>query len=595
MTTKTTNVASPEGRRRAFVLLRQYLLPNKGLVALLFLLALLTAGLNIYLPQLIAEYIDAISGGKAFDISNLIALALSYIGISLFMQLSLSTSAYLAALIGWRTTNQLRADLMRHMLSLDMSEHKNRTPGEMIERIDGDVTALSDFFSKFLVLVLTSVLMVIGALLMYLNINVWLGLLVIAFVYFTATAMLSTAKLGEEPSRLERESSAEMFGYIEERLTGLDDIRAMGAGEYHQTRFLGVLKRYFHRAMDAWKARAQIWRVSMLYFAFGYVGILGLGVWLFSIDLVTVGTLFLMFQYLRMIEFPLDQIAGQLQDFQKAIAGVVRINELLNLSTDIQQGEKDLPSTPLSIQFEQVSFSYDKREAGMRVLSDIDFTLPAGETMGLLGRTGSGKTTLTRLVAKLYEPTAGIVKLGGLATTDITDASLRHHIAVVSQDVQLFQASVKDNLTFFDTTFSDDVVREMIELVGLGEWLAQQPDGIHTNLPVGSLSAGQAQLISFARVLLRDPQIVILDEPSSRLDPATESTLTRAMQVLLKNRTAIIIAHRLETVANADRIMVIGSGRILEYDMRQTLLDNSNSHYNRLLQSGKSVIDEALD
>lgn len=595
MPTLNANAVSPEGRRRAFILLKQYLLPNKGLVALLFLLALLTAGLNIYLPQLIAEYIDDISGGKQFVVSNLIALALSYIGISLFMQLSLSTSAYLAALIGWQTTNQLRADLMRHMLSLDMSEHKDRTPGEMIERIDGDVTALSDFFSKFLVLVLTSLLLVIGALLMYLSINVWLGLLVIAFVYFTATAMLNTARLGEEPSRLERESSAEMFGYIEERLTGLDDIRALGAGEYHQTRFLGVLKRYFHRAMDAWKARAQIWRVSMLYFAFGYVGILGLGVWLFSIELITVGTLFLMFQYLRMIEFPLDQIAGQLQDFQKAIAGVVRINELLNLRADIQQGTQTLSDEPLSIEFQQVSFRYDKQESGMHVLNDIDFTLPAGETMGLLGRTGSGKTTLTRLVAKLYEPTTGTVTIGGLATTDITDASLRHHIAVVSQDVQLFQASVKDNLTFFDTTFSDDVVQETLQLVGLGEWLTQQPDGVHTLLPVGSLSAGQAQLISFARVMLRDPKIVILDEPSSRLDPATESTLTKAMQILLKNRTAIIIAHRLETVAKADRIMVLGSGRILEYDTRETLLNTQESHYNRLLQSGKSIIDAALE
>ena len=257
-------------------------------------------------------------------------------------------------------------------------------------------------------------------------------------------------------------------------------------------------------------------------FVAGYVGILSASVGLYAAGAITLGTAFLLFQYMSMIEEPIDQLTQQLQDLQKAGASLVRVGELLALKTGLPEGTRELPAGGLDLHFQDVNFSYEPEDPNARgVLQDITFHLPAGQTVGLLGRTGSGKTTLTRLVSRLYDPTSGSVTLGGVDTRDVTLKSLRQRVAVVTQDVQLFQATVRDNLTFFDHSVPDHRVEAALLEVGLGGWLDSLPDGVKTPLAAGSLSAGQSQLLAFARVMLQDPSVIILDEPSSRLDPAT--------------------------------------------------------------------------
>ncbi|MEZ4737718.1 MAG: ATP-binding cassette domain-containing protein, partial [Caldilineaceae bacterium] len=219
-----------------------------------------------------------------------------------------------------------------------------------------------------------------------------------------------------------------------------------------------------------------------------------------------------------------------------------------------------------------------------------------GKVLGLLGRTGSGKTTITRLLYRLYDPTSGLIRLGNNgAAPDIRDvplAALRGRIGMVTQEIQLFQATVRDNLTFFDATIPDEQILAVIDTLGLGDWLARLPNGLDTELQSegSSLSAGEAQLLAFTRVFLQAPDLVILDEASSRLDPATERLIERAIDKLLHNRTAIIIAHRLATVQRADQLLILEDGQIQEQGDRQQLASDPSSRFYALLQTGLAEV-----
>jgi len=222
------------------------------------------------------------------------------------------------------------------------------------------------------------------------------------------------------------------------------------------------------------------------------------------------------------------------------------------------------------------------------VLSEVSFTLAPGTKLGLLGRTGSGKTTLSRLIFRLYDPTAGAIRIGGVDLRDAAFVDLRGRVGMVTQDVQLFQASIRDNLALFDRAIDDARIEWALDELGLLEWLRALPDGLDTRLGAGGLglSAGEAQLLAFARVFLRDPGLVILDEASSRLDPATERLLERAIDRLLAGRTAIIIAHRLGTVQRADAILILDRGQVAEYGPREQLARDESSRFAQLLQTG---------
>jgi len=224
--------------------------------------------------------------------------------------------------------------------------------------------------------------------------------------------------------------------------------------------------------------------------------------------------------------------------------------------------------------------------------------LGQGETLGVLGRTGSGKTTLIRLLFRLYDATSGRVLLNGCDLRELQIAALREQIGLVTQDVQLFHGTIRDNLTFYDKSISDQQILEVIGKLGFGAWLETTRQGLDTQLEAGGsgLSGGESQLLAFGRVFLKKPSLVILDEPSSRLDPATERNLTRAVDRLLEGRTGIIIAHRLQTVERVDRILVLANGQIAEFGKREELARDPSSRYSQLVaMSAGQNLDEAME
>lgn len=241
------------------------------------------------------------------------------------------------------------------------------------------------------------------------------------------------------------------------------------------------------------------------------------------------------------------------------------------------------------MELDGVGFAY---RDGVPVLEGVTLHLPAGRVLGVVGRSGSGKTTLTRLLLRLADPTEGVVRVGGTDLREVRLAALRAQVGLVTQDVQLFNASVRDNLTLFGAVDADDArLIEVLDSLGLGGWRRALPDALDTPLGPGGagLSAGEAQLLAFARVFLRDPGLVILDEAASRVDPTTEARIERALDTLLAGRTAIIIAHRLATVGRADEILVLEQGRIAEHGARPALAADPRSRFARLLASHQAV------
>ena len=339
--------------------------------------------------------------------------------------------------------------------------------------------------------------------------------------------------------------------------------------------------------------RSTFWFVLITLFTLGDVIALGLGSELYFSGLISIGTIMLFYLYSSMLWEMVDQIIQQMADLQKAGAAIERVGNLMAIEPKMVDGNRSvMPTGPLSVEFDGVTFAYNDRD---KILDNVSFKLEKGKVLGLLGRTGSGKTTLTRLLFRLYDPTDGRLLIGGVDPRDTERDLLRKHVAMVTQEVQLFHSTVRDNLTFFNSEIPDSRIFEVIEQLGLRDWFDALPQGLDTELTAGGggLSAGEAQLLAFTRVFLHDPGLVVLDEPSSRLDPATERLLEGAMNRLLKNRTGIIIAHRLATVARADEIMILDKGRILEYGSREELVADTESRFYELLTKGLEELEEA--
>jgi ABC-type multidrug transport system fused ATPase/permease subunit len=565
-------------------LLSKYLRPQWKRVLLLGFLLLGGIALQLVNPQIVRYFIDTAAGQS--DLGSLVWAALAFLGIALATQVVRVIATYVGENVGWTATNMLRVDLALHCLRLDMPFHKTHTPGEMIERIDGDVTALSKFFSQFVIQVLGNIVLMAGVLVMLLLEDWRIGLALTAFVVGALFALNATRNMAINAMDGERQASADLFGFLEERLSGLHDIRANGAGNHVMRGLYKLMSELYRRGRKAWDMDARLWIITIGLFTTGTIIALTIGVSLFQAGLITIGTMYLLYQYMEMLRMPLDQLTDQIRDLQKAGAGIGRVRKLFDTEVDITDGPgAKFPSGPLSVEFDKVSFGYGEEEM---VLKELSFHLEPGKVLGLLGRMGSGKTTITRLLFRLYDPAQGAILVGNQPIVAAGLDDLRRHIGMVTQDVQLFAATVRDNLTLFDPSIPDERVLEVLRDLGMYSWFQALPAGLDTDLGSagGGISAGQAQLLAFARVFLKDPGLVILDEASSRLDPATEQLIERAVDKLLRGRTGIIIAHRLPTVQRADEILILDEGEILEQGMRSHLASDQASHFAHLLRTG---------
>ncbi len=565
-------------------LLSQYIRPQKKRFALLAVLLLSSIAMQIVNPQIMRFFIDTTQSTR--ETRALVVAAIAFIAVAIIQAVVGVSATYVGENVAWTATNSLRAEMARHCLNLDMSYHNNVSPGELIERIDGDVAELSNFFSQMVIRVIGNLLLLLGILIALLIEDWRAGSAFTLLSVITLIALNAVRGIAIPFQKKFREAVADLFGYLEERLAGTEDIRASGAVDFV---ILGIYKLSIN-ILKYWRASAR--RFIIVRFVAGLFMVLGTaialitGYYLFRDGVITLGTVYLIVTYTTLLRRPIRELTQQVENLQNIGAATERLIELRAIQPKILDGPgAEIPAGPLSLAFENVNFAYKEDE---QVLEKIDFHIHPGTVIGVLGRTGSGKTTLARLVFRLYDPTHGRITLGGIPLTQALLTALRRRVALVTQDVQLFQATIRDNITFFDPSISDERILAVIDTLGLTEWLKRQPNGLDTKLEFGgrSISAGEAQLLAFTRIFLRDPGLVILDEASSRLDPATEQLIERAIDKLLLNRTAIIIAHRLGTLHRTSDILILDEGRIIEHGNREKLAADPSTRFHSLLRTG---------
>jgi ABC-type multidrug transport system fused ATPase/permease subunit len=535
-------------------------------------------------PQLTRRFVDGAVEGESTE--ALVGIAVAYLAVALAAQGAGILTAWLASRMAWDGTNRLRERLAQHALTLDLGYHGRRPPGEMIERVDGDVAALADFVVVLVLDVLGSILLLAGVLALVLAAEPVVGVVLFLYVAVVTLPLVRLQRRAVPAATAVRETFAGLFGNLEERLAAAEDIRANGAGAHVVNRFHEASADVYRADLRAERIGGGLYILTHLAFAGATATVLAAAAVLMDAGAITIGTAVLLFQYTLLVRRPFERMIDQLEQYQKALAGIARIGDLLAERSTLPEppdGGRPLPAGALAVDLDGVGFAYaDDNEV---VLADIDLAVAAGGSLGLVGRTGSGKTTIARLLLRLYDPTAGAARLGGVDLRDVEPESLRHRVAVVTQDVQIFSASVRDNVTLFRDRPDDARLHEVLDELGLGEWLAGLPSGLDTELGAGGagLSAGEAQLLAFARAFLADPGLVVLDEASSRLDPGTEAVIERAIDRLLAGRTAVLIAHRLSSLARVDGIAVVEHGRIVEHGGREALAADPTSRFAHLL------------
>ena len=567
-------------------LLQTYLRPHRRLVAALAAVLFAAISLQLAMPQVVRVYVDrATSRGGELGV-----LTLLYLSAVLLQQGCRVIAAWLSEVVGWLTTNELRADLMGHCLRLDPEFHETHTPGELIERTDGDLNGLSLFFAEFLLNVVGNVLLLAGVVVIVWFQSTLAGAILAFFAIVGMAALVAVRRVSARWWGAAREASALLFGFIEERLAGTQDIRSCGA-EPH------TLRGFYARARDRlWRTnRARVMNsipqaVSDVVAFIANAVAFAVPAVLVRRGTITPGAAFALYFYTQLLVQPLSNVSRQVEQLQQAIAGGRRVVELLGMSSAIVDGPgRGLPTGALPVTFRDIRFGYGDDPD---VLHGVTLDVAAGHVLGVVGRTGSGKSTLARLLVRLHDTRDGAVEVGSVDVRDLTLQQLRSRVALVSQEVHVLRATVCDNLTLFDTRIDDDSITGAIEQLGLGPWFDALPDGLDTVVREGGagMSAGESQLLSFGRAFLGDPSVVVLDEASSRLDPATELVVERAVDALLAGRTGIVIAHRLATLERCHAVCVIDHGRVVEHGPREELASSSSSRFGALLRTGLDVV-----
>ncbi len=571
-------------RRNHFKFIFKYLKTQKFMVSLLILVSLANIGMQLINPQISRYFLDEATKGKVDK--YLTIAALMFIFVAFFAQIFSVLVNFIGQKIAWKATNDIRVELIEHCIDLDMSFHKEHKPGELIERVDGDVSQLFDLFSNIMINFTNSLLLLLGILIILIKENLLIGFGLTIFSIFAIYVLWNVKSKTEGYRVKESEVNAEFYGFIGENISSTEDISSSGAREYIMNKFYDISRKMFpiiHKADLTW---STLWSATLIIFSAGTIIAFSGSLYLWKKGLITIGTIYLIFNYTQTLRRPIEQIRINIQQLQSAGASVVRVSELFNMESKVKYGKEKLEEdNPLEIEFNNVDFQY---EEGIDVLKDISIKVERGRVLGILGHTGSGKTTFARLITRMYDVKNGKILINNKNITSIMEKELTKNIAYITQDVQIFTATIRDNITMFKKDIDDEDIIKIIYDLGFREWYESLSNGLDTKLEMGnkSLSAGEAQLLAFVRVFLKNPRLIILDEATSRIDSLTEKLIENALDKLLQNRTCIIIAHRLSTLNRAEDILILKDGRILETGERKSLLDDKSSEYYNLIHQG---------
>jgi len=553
-----------------------YLAEDRRRLLLSLVLLLPLAGAAAVQPLLVGQVIAVLRGEptlgwlQALPVGQALRLlVLALLGAVLVRLALQGLQSFNVQAVGQRLTARIRDDLFAHAMALSLRFHDRTPVGKLLTRLTSDVDALAEVFGSGAVGVLADLVTLLVIAVTMLSIEWRLGLLLLAAQVPVVLGMLWLQRRYRRANYRVREELSQLNADLQENLQGLEVVQMFRREAVNSSRFAVTTDRYRNAVTGTILYDSAISAMIEWVALVAVAAVLALGGTMVTRGLLGLGTLTTFILFSQRLFDPLRQLAERFTQIQGGLTAVERIGELLEQPVEIRDRPTALApaATPAregagEVVFENVSFAYRPDEP---ILSDLSFRISPGEHVALVGPTGSGKTTVIRLLCRLYEPQAGRILLDGVDIRELPQASLRQRLGVVLQDTFLFSGSVADNLRL-DADIPSERLRQLVADLGLEPLLARLPDGLATELRErgGNLSSGERQLLTVARVAMRNPTVLVMDEATAFMDPSTEATLQRDLDRLLQQRTAIVIAHRLATVEAADRILVLRRGQLVE-------------------------------
>jgi ABC-type multidrug transport system fused ATPase/permease subunit len=568
--------------KRLFVLL----LPYWRTLAVSAVLLLARAGLEL-MPPLFQRAIidDVIATG---DLTSLMPLIAGLVGVFALLQLVRIIDNYLRHALGERFILDLRVRLYAYLQRMSLSFFERTSTGELMSRVTNDVNALEHFVTHGSALTAVDLLRLMGGAAVLLVLDWRLALLVMLPVPFLAVGLRLFNTRIRPVYRRVRDRLGDINAQLQDNLAGIRVIQAFGQENRALERFAVESEGYFKARVQGIRYWATFFPAMSFVAALGTVIVLGAGSVMVVRGALSLGTLVAFLSYSTSFYEPINRLTEIDNIFQQAIAAAERVFELFDETSDIDDAPnaKDLPPMRGAVSFEDVCFRYS---TGDQVLRDVAFGIAPGEVVALVGRSGAGKTSIANLLCRFYDPVQGHVAIDGFDLRGVTLGSLRSQIAVVLQDTFLFNGSVRENLLFGKPDATDQELSEASRAAHAHEFIEGLPDGYDTEVGERGvkLSGGQKQRLALARAILADPRILVLDEATSSVDAEAEYLIQQALDAVLEGRTALVIAHRLSTIRNADKIIALEDGRIVEVGDHRELMQRGGLYsqlYRRQLE-----------
>ena len=565
-----------KGSRGSFVRLMRYMAGSRRLVVLVVCMLICSTVFDIFAPKVIENITDSLAPleGTVFSLYEILPKLGVLVALYILSGICLYFSRRSLVKIAENTAYSLRQKLQKKLQVLPLSFLDSQKRGDVLARLTSDMVTLTNVIQTNLSTLFTKILTIVGILVMMLVTNVWLSLIFFIMIPLSYIAIRIITGATRKLFKSQQEAVGELNGHIEEMISGHDVMRAFNYEETAYDTMATINKKFFRTYLSSRTWSGLITPVTTLLNNLVYIAVCVLGGLLSIKGVVSLGTLTAFLIYAYNISSPINTFSTMLNPVQAGLAAADRIFDLIDEENESEDDEEPLalPGTADGeVGFEHVSFGY---VPGRLLMKDVSFKAEPGQVFAIVGPSGAGKTTLVNLLMRFYEINGGSITLDGLDTARMTRTGLRSHMGMVLQDTWLFSGTVHENIAYGRPDATREEVIEAAKKAQCHSFIQKLPQGYDTEIndETGALSVGEKQLLSIARVVLADPEILILDEATSNIDTRTEVMITAAMNDMMKGHTTFMIAHRLFTIKNADCIIFMVDGDIKEVGTHEQLM-----------------------
>lgn len=576
--------------RRLFAYMKNYKKEVTEVLVLMIFIVAVSSVNPILMMVAIDDYI------KTSNFGGLMIIAAVAVIINIIGAFCLRQRIKIMGRVSNKVLMEIRQELYEHIQKLSFNFFDNRPVGKILARVIGDVNSLKNILHNAVITLLPDLLSVIVVLVIMFILNLRLALSALAMLPFLVSGMIMVEVRAHKRWQKFRQKNSNLNAFTHEDFSGIRVVQSFTAEEQTSKTFNNLLKDVKGSFIHAIRLNDMFWPMVELSWGVGTVLVFWFGVQFQDSGQITVGLLVAFTTYIGKFWNPIMNLSNFYNQMITNLAGAERIFEILDIKPDIKDEAEaiKLPQIKGDVRFNKVTFSYDGK---VEVLKDLSFHIKEGETIALVGPTGAGKTTIVNLISRFYDINEGVILIDGTDISSVSIESLRSQLGIMTQDTFLFSGTIKDNIMYGKLDASDEEIIEAAKAVHAHEFIMGFEDGYDTkiNEKGTKLSVGQRQLIAFARTMVSQPSILILDEATSSIDTTTERLVQQGIQSLLEGRTSFVIAHRLSTIQKADRIMVVDDQGITESGSHQELIDQKGHYYELYMAQFKTADDLITD